>query len=268
MRVKLRQSESPRRSHRPGLERLETRDVPSTTPIAPASVPTGQAAATALVQNDTTQSRTSHISFPDPAVIANSINLIYGPNSLTPQTPTPAEVKRQTFVARYVGTYTVGPPRFSDRSLTIHAYSKTGGSNQFLKGKLQIVIFPPANPDAKPTPGNPYANQVTGIASFFTQNYLQTGGLLILDLNGTPAPEADPKALPTHLNWTYDPFSSAGPYAGPTLDFFQGTGVVDIHYSPDRGPQRGTLGSGRFIASFQGVINTNQITSNVSKAYN
>jgi hypothetical protein len=240
----------------------------STTPFAVALAPLGQAAATALVQNDTTQSRTGHTPFPDPEVIANSINLLYGPNSLTPQTPTPAEVKRQTFVASYVGTYTVGPPRFSDRSLTIHAYSKTGGSNQFLKGKLQIVIFPPANPDAQPTPGNPYANQVTGVASLFTQNYLQTGGLLILDLNDTPTPGSDTKTLPTHLNWTYDSFASAGPYAGPTLDFFQGTGVVDIHYIPDPRPQRGTLGSGHFIASFQGVINTNQITGNISNAYN
>jgi hypothetical protein len=100
--------------------------------------------------------------FPDPAVIANSINLLYGPNSASPQVPTSAEVKRQTFTAKYVGTYTVGPPRFSDRSLTLHAYSKDGGSNQFLMGKLQMVLFPPANPDAQPNPGNPYANRSPG----------------------------------------------------------------------------------------------------------
>lgn len=268
MRVKLRQASSPPRRHHPGFERLEARDVLSTTPSAAHSALPAQAALTALVQTDTAQSRTGQTLFPDPAVIANSINLIYGPNSLSPRTPTPAEVKRETFIARYVGTYTVGPPRFGDRLMTIHAYSKTGGSNQFLKGKLQIILFPPANSDAQPTPGNPYANQVTGIASLFPQNYLQTGGLLNLDLNGTPAPGSDPKSLPIHLNWTYDSFSSAGPYTGPTLDFFQGTGVVDIHYIPDPRPQRGTLGSGHFIASFQGAINTNQIISAISKAYN
>ncbi len=286
MRVHFRQAGSPRRRHRPGFESLEARDVPSTTtiaahsalpghaadttltPIATPSAPSAQAAEAALAQTVTTKSRTGQTPFPDPAVIANSINLIYGPNSLTPRTPTPAEVKRETFVARYVGTYTVGTPRFSDRSVTIHAYSKTGGSNQFLKGKLQIVLFPPANSDAQPTPGNPYVNQVTGIASLFTQNYLQTGGLLILDLNATPVAGSDPNALPTHLNWTYDSFSSAGPYTGPTLDFFQGAGVVDIHYIPDPHPNRGTLGSGHFIASFQGVINTNQIISAISKGYN
>jgi hypothetical protein len=52
------------------------------------------------------------------------------------------------------------------------------------------------------------------------------------------------------------------------LDFNQGTGIVDIQYIPDRHPQPGTIGSGRLIVAFQGVINTNQITSAIAKAYN
>jgi hypothetical protein len=237
MRPHFAHDSSPRRRHRPGFEGLETRELLST------------------------------MAFPDPAVIANSIDLLYGPNSLTPMTPTPAEVRRQTFTARWIGTYTVGPPTFSDRALTIHAYSKSGGSNQFLKGKLQLRIFPPSDPGATPNPGNPYANQVTGVAALFGQNYLQAGTLAILDLNGYPPPGADPRTLPTHLSWTYDSFSSAGPYTGPSLDFFQGTGVVDIQYIPDRHPAPGTMGSGRLIVSFQGVINTNQITSAISPVY-
>jgi hypothetical protein len=263
MRMRFRQDRSPRR-HRPECEGLEARDLLSTVPVSTASLSPGSAASAAMVQ--TTAS--GRPAFPDPAVIANSINLLYGPNSLNPRTPTPAEVKRQTFTAKFIGTYTVGPPRFNDRSMTIHAYSKDGGSNQFQMGKMQLVIFPPANPNAQPNPGDPYANQVTGIAALFTQNYLQTGGLAILDLNGLPAPGAGPLTLPTHLSWTYDSFSSAGPYTGPTLDFNQGTGVVDIRYMPDSHPQPGTMGSGRLIVAFQGVINTNQITSAISKAYN
>ena len=38
--------------------------------------------------------------------------------------------------------------------------------------------MPPANPNATPTPGNPYANQVTGAVGIFTKNFLQTGNLL------------------------------------------------------------------------------------------
>jgi hypothetical protein len=264
MRPQFRQDRSPRR-HRPECEGLEARDLLSTLPVSTASPSPSSASSAAMVRKLTSAGVPA---FPNPEVIANSINLLYGPNSQTPRTPTPAEVNRQTFTAKYIGTYTVGLPRFNDRSMTIHVYSKTGGSNQFLKGKLQLVIFPPANPNAQPNPGNPYANQVTGIAAVFTQNYLQTGGMAVLDLNGLPAPGAGPFTLPTHLNWTYDSFSSSGPYTGPVLDFNQGTGIVDIQYIPDRHPQPGTMGSGRLIVAFQGVINTNQITSAIAKAIN
>jgi hypothetical protein len=214
------------------------------------------------------ESRELAAAFPDPAVIANSINLLYGPNSLTPQTPTPAEVKRQTFTAKWIGTYTVGPPRFSDRSMTIHGYATAGGSNQFLKGKLELALFPPADPNATPNPGNPYANRVTGFAVFFPQNALQTAGMGILDLTGNPAPGSSPYALPTHVNWTYDSFSSNGPYIGPSIDFFQGTGVLDIRYIPDHHPQAGTMGSGRFVIAIQGLINNSQLISSVAPVYN
>jgi hypothetical protein len=268
--------EGPRRKRRrPGFEGLEARDLPSATPlstgpVAPLPRPdavTVQAPGQSAVQQIASAGLARRAPFPDPAVIANSINLIYGPNSATPRNPTPTEVKRETFTAKWVGTYTVGPPRFSDRVSTIHAYAKAGGSNQFLKGKLQLVLFPPADPKATPNPGNPFANQVTGTAALFTQNYLQTGGMAILDVSGPPASANDPTTLPTHLSWTFDSFSSAGPYTGPSLDFNQGTGVLDIHYIPDRRPLAGTMGSGRIIVAFQGVINTSQIISAISKFY-
>jgi hypothetical protein len=237
-----------RRRCRPALEGLEARDLPSTTPA--------------------TASPAHSARFPDPAVIANSINLLYGPNSLTPQTPTPREVKRQTFTARWVGTYTVGPPRFDDRASTIRFFSKNGGSNQFLKGKMLMALYPPADAHATPTPGNPFANQVTGITTMYPQNLLQTGSTLFLDDVGPPASASasDPKALPTHLTWTVDSFAGAGAYVEPAIDFFQGTGVMDIKYIPDRHPLQGTMGSGRMIVSIQGVLNYSQLFSDVSPA--
>ena len=122
---------------------------------------------------------------PDPAVIQQAVQLLYGPNSQTPMTPTPAAVHRQLFAARWVGQYTIGPPRFSDRASTIHAYGVSGGSNQFLKGKFDLELFPPADPGATPTPGSPYANQLTGVAGLFPQNILQSSSVLVLDVNGT-----------------------------------------------------------------------------------
>jgi len=206
--------------------------------------------------------------FLNSAVIAQAVKELYPPNE-PPGTPTPREIHRQIFAARWIARYTIGPPRFSDRASTIHLYSATGGSNQFLKGKFQIALFTPANPGATPTPGNPYANQVTGTAGIFPQNYLQTGAVLVLDLNATPAPGSSPDALPTQLTWTFDS-TSAGNYSTPTgilpgSGFTQGTGSVDIKYIPDAHPQPGTMGSGMAIVTFQGLLNYSQLTSGISK---
>ncbi len=123
-----------------------------------------------------------------------------GPTQPRPMTPSPRQLKRQLFTAAWVGQYTVGEPLFSDRASTIHAYAVSGGSNQFLKGKLNLVLYPPADPSATPTPGNPYANQVTGIAGLFPENILQSGSTLVLDLNSTPGPGANPLELPTAVD--------------------------------------------------------------------
>jgi hypothetical protein len=203
---------------------------------------------------------------PNPAVIQQSINLLYGPGSATPMTPTPREVKRQTFAARWIGNYTIGPPTFSDRASTIHAWSENGGANQFLKGKFQLELFPPANPNAAPNPGNPFANRVSGLAVLVPWSTLQNSATLLLDLS---APASDPgftsSGLPTHLSWTYDP-GSGGSYIGP-VGFTQGTGTLDIKWHPDARPLPHTLGSGKLIVTFQGVINYNQIASPTSPVY-
>jgi hypothetical protein len=232
------------RRSRPTVEGLESRDLPSQLALG-----TGAA----------------HGTLPDPAVIQQAVNLLYGPNSLTPMTPTNQEIHRQTFIARWAGQYTVGAPRFSDRASTIHFYSPSGGSNQFQSGKFQMVLFPPANPNATPTPGNPYANQTTGVAGLFTKNFLQSGNLLVLDLIGASGSGSGAANLPTHLSWTYDG-DSAGLYAAPG-QFTQGTGVIDIHYIPDAVPRTGTLGSGRMIVTIQGLINLGQVTNPLSKVY-
>jgi hypothetical protein len=204
------------------------------------------------------------VRLPSPAVIQQVVQLLYGPSSPTPMTPSKSTVHRQIFVARWEGQYTVGPPRFSDRASTIHIYGVSGGSNQFLKGKFQIAIFPPSDPNATPTPGDPYANQVTGVASLVPQNVLQSGSQLVLDLNsgsGTVAASAD---MPTQLSWTYDFNASAGAYAAP-VGFLQGAGIADIKYIPDPRPLPGTMGSGKAIVTFQGLINASRLVSPVSK---
>jgi hypothetical protein len=204
--------------------------------------------------------------FLNPMVIQQIVQLLYGPNSTTPMTPTPAEVKRQTFTARFIARYTVGPPTFSDRSATIHVWSKDGGSDAFLRGKLNMVLFSPANPAATPTPGDPYANQVTGFVDLIPLNFLQSSAQLGLDLNTVPGPESNPLALPTHLSWTVDTGAGIGAFSVEAL-FPQGAGILDIKWIPDSHPLAGTEGSGKAIVTFQGLINYSQIASPVSVFY-
>lgn len=250
-----------RRRLRPILEGLEGRQLPSA-PSAPAVVAHPDSP-------DGLLGKRAPGPFLDPALLRQVAASLY-PAGSAPGTPTPAEIRRETFTGRWVGQYTIGSPRFSDRASTIHLYGTAGGSNQFFRGKFDIAIFPPADPSAAPTPGNPLANQVTGFASLFGQNYLQSGAMVVLDLNGTPAAGSAPGALPTHLTWAYDANTSGGPYAAPGgivpgQGFTQGAGVMDIQWKPDAHPLPGTQGSGQVVITFQGLINTSQIVSGISK---
>jgi hypothetical protein len=229
----------PRRSQ-PLVEGLETRELMSAAPAPNAGAD--------LVNS---------------AAIQHFASLLYGPDSPSPMTPTSRELKNQLFTAQWEGLYTVGSPRFSDRASTIHAYAVSGGSNQFLKGKLNITLFPPADPSATPTPGNPYANQVTGIAGLFPQDLLQSGSVLVLDLNSTPGPGSNPLTLPTELSWTYDKNASAGGFAAPQ-QFTQGTGSLMIKWIPDAHPLPGTMGSGKMIVKFVGLINLSRVVNPIA----
>ena len=281
-----RRAAQPRR-HCPLVESLEARDLPSSVTIKspPARLEHRPGSATVQPLAHPVASRslsraagnTAHTDstngllgaqppapFLNPAIIAQYANLLYGPSSPTPMTPTPQEINRQIFTGRWVGDYTVGAPGFSDRSSTIHVWSKNGGSNQFIKGKLDMTLFPPADPAATPTPGNPYANQLTGVVGLFNQNLLQSSGVLVLDIAGAASASAGPQTLPTHLTWTYDNNTSAGPYAAP-VQFTQGAGVLDLKWLPDAHPLPGTMGSGKVIVTFQGLINGSQLVSGISK---
>lgn len=261
-----------RRQLRPTIDGLESRELPSTAALAAAlhSMARRPAAVVArpMSPSGLLGSRAPG-PFVNPALLRQIAATLY-PASSPPGSPTPAELRRQTFTARWEGQYTIGPPRFADRASTIHLWGTSGGANQFLRGKLDAALFPPADPTATPTPGNPYANQVTGFAALFGESYLQSGSQLFLDMNGAPAAGSTPGALPHQLTWAYDVNTSGGPYAAPGgvvpgSGYTRGAGIVQFQWMPDAHPQRGTLGSGHVVITFQGLLQTSQLVSGVSK---
>src|SRR5262249_34563960 len=151
-------------------ERLETRDLPSSNPLGPA-LPG------------------KHYPAPD---VQQFVPILYPAG--TPQ-PTPAEVQRESFLAKGIGRYTIGPGRFSTQAISIHGYGKSMTRHQPRKMPSQSGIFEP-RPPTQAVPGP--LNLVGGI-------FLQNSPALILDFIGPTGSEVG--ALPTRLYWITDPNS-------------------------------------------------------------
>jgi hypothetical protein len=229
-------------------------------------------------------------------------NQVFPPGTYAVPQPTAAEVKRQSFVARFVGRYYVGPPRFSNQAETIHIYSdgKNATSNQFFLARAQVLLFPPADPNATPTTNDPVAGMVAGLVTFYPSNTLQTGNALFLDATHEPGVASnDPKALdhglPSHLALAFDALSGGiyaapefittpaqvtdaatgapivplpGASAGAVSTFATGTGVLDIKYIPDPHPRAGTLGSGVAVVTVQALMNNTGASYSQAKPIN
>ncbi|GAC1474577.1 MAG: hypothetical protein NVSMB9_25220 [Isosphaeraceae bacterium] len=225
----------------------------------------------------------------------------------TPQ-PSASELRREEFFSRFVGKYFIGAPRFSNQASTIHIYSNgnDAGTNQYLHGRAQLLIFPPADPNAMPDPAtDPIAGQYAGLVSLFPSNFLNTSSTLFFDITNPPdfSDPANPSTvpspkvpldhgLPSHLGFSLDPVGT-GLYTNPAyatnpvaqtdakgnpvaaiggsagaVAFLQGGGTIDLKYIPDRRPRAGSLSSGRVIVTIQGLVNLPGINNSIAKPIN
>ena len=118
-----------------------------------------------------------------------------------PHVPTPHELARQRFVAKFSGPFVTGAGRFLDQASQTFI---TGGgmSSAFLHGNLQVALYTPVNPKG----------QTTGIAALIVKNVSNTGNLLVLDLQGDTQ-SLDGGGRPTRFTWTVDG-SSGGTFSG------------------------------------------------------
>lgn len=177
-----------------------------------------------------------------PPIHAHAAGTSGGGTTTPMDQPTPHELRREAFSARYQGTYTIGPGRFTDQAEQIF-FVGAGNSSAFRHANMQMDFFIPVNP----------SGTITGQVSMFVKNYSNTGNLLILDLQGNM--QSLFHGVPTQFTWTVNG-SSAGTFSGST-----GQGTGQILYTPGgRLPDRAT-GAGHFGVVFTGMIDTTGVSS-------
>jgi hypothetical protein len=207
----------------PRVEGLEARELPSLTPLLYRST-----------------SPPHH-----PALVASGSSLQAltggsaggGAGSTPMGQPTPHELARQRYINKLVGTFVVGPGRFSDQAASVFILAQ-GGSNQASHTNLQMAIF---------TPANTVNGITTAEAAITGRNVGSTGSTL--DLSATAPPPDNRLGIPTHYTWTVGP-SSGGLYAAST-----GQGTMDIQFMPGGKIPKGATGAGRAIIVFKGMVN-------------
>jgi hypothetical protein len=138
--------------------------------------------------------------------------------------PTAHQLARERFVAKFQGTYQIGPPRYSSEAHQVYIRG-AGGSNQFLHGDTQMRIITPSDPSL------PLGGEIT----MFDRN-INNNSALGLDLTGNQVTDVDQAGRPTRMVITrIDANISGGQYADA-----QASGTVDIRYTPS-GSRRGRV---------------------------
>jgi hypothetical protein len=228
-----------------------------------------------------------HYPAPD---VQQFVPYLYPPG--TPQ-PTAAEVNRESFIAKGVGTYTIGPGQFGTQTVSIHGFGKPMTSNISQRMHFQFVVFEPTDP----------TQAVNGTINLVGANYLQNSTDLILSLLGPTSSEVN--GLPTNLYFTMDansPSSTAFAETGGALpafsnfpaNYFTASGTLapppgspgslgsptsvdnwgmalgdaTFKYIPDKHPHPGSLGSGTVIVELTGLRNYSGAQSQFDKRYN
>ena len=235
------------RDRRPAVEECERRDLLSAiadamaanrvTPHGSMSARTSQALPAAVSQAGAAggfaPSRTS-VALPQ-----NQGPPAFGVNqALTPTgTVTAHELRRERFVARFTGTYTIGPGRTSTEAFQTFI-AATGTANTMLHSDIQVRIITPTDPSAP----------ISGVSTIFDRN-LNSNTTLGLDLLA-PQPGVDRRGRPTQFpSLTPDVNASAGVYVDP-----YGQGVMTIRYLPNGKRTPGVIEQGKAIVTIHAQI--------------
>jgi hypothetical protein len=158
-------------------------------------------------------------------------------------TPTPHELAREQFSARFKGPFVTGLPRFTDQISQTYLYGG-GISSAFLHGDLQLAFSIPKDP----------TQPITGQATMTVKNVSNTGNQLILDLQADPG-SLDQAGRPTRFTWTQNPAS------GGIFTNGSGSGTAQIQYTPGRRRPLRSFSAGTAGVLFQGTLFTTNLTN-------
>jgi hypothetical protein len=163
--------------------------------------------------------------------------------------PTPHEQARQRFVAKFVGTFTVGTGRFTSEAQQLY-FRGSGGSNQMLHGDTQLRMITPSDP----------SQPLGGEMSIFDRN-INNNSALGLDLSADPATDLDSSGRPIRMTITQLDVNLSGGIYGAGL----AAGTVEIRYKPSSGRSPGVLSQGTAVVTVRAQIyslGTNGILKN------
>jgi hypothetical protein len=234
------------RDLRPSLELIERRTLLSsiTDVMAGNSINADvlRSRATALA---TGQADTSALSSQSIAVPQNQGPLLNPDGTINNQalaptgTLTKREQKRERFVARYVGTYSVGAGRTSDESFQTFI-AAAGTASTMLHSDIQILLVTPKNANLP----------IGGVSAIFDRN-LNTNTVLGLDM---AAPQTPP-----YINRLG--FPSLLPKVSVDVNISSGTyvegyavGTMNIQYIPSAKRTPGVISQGKAIVTIHAQI--------------
>jgi hypothetical protein len=159
-------------------------------------------------------------------------------------TPTTRELAREAFVAKFTGSYTSGPGRFTNQSESI-SFVAYGGSTSSFHMNIQGIIYIPADPND---------NSVVGTATLYPRNVLTSGSQASVTLSGGRQPSV--AGLPTQYTWTINNSNSGGIFLAPNNSPGAGGayGTATVQFIPQRSAHG--FSSGKVNIVFRGLIYT------------
>jgi hypothetical protein len=152
---------------------------------------------------------------------------------------TARQLRRDRFVARYVGTYTVGPGRTSDEANQVFI-TAAGSANTMIHSDIQMLLVTPKDP----------SSPIGGVSSIFDRN-INSNSAVGFDLSA-PQQYVNRDGLPDYLNRAaIDANISAGIYVEA-----YSVGTVSIKYIPNGKHTPGVFSQGKAIVTIHAQIYT------------